>query len=407
MKKLLFTAFVCFISFTLTPQSCLPEGFEFTTQQQIDNFQTNYPGCAEIEGNVVVSGGGITNLDGLNILTSIDGYLWIHDNMNLVSLSGLEGVASIGGFLEISNNAGFANLAGLDGLTAIGGNFWISNLVSMTSLTGLEALNSVGGNMMIGFNPVLTSLAALGGVSSIGSHLEISDNDALVNLSGLEGITSIGGNLEVAYNDALTSLTGLEGITSTGGSLWIYSNLVLNNLTGLDGMENIGANIWIDDNVGMTSLEGIDNLNANSIGDLTVSNNTQLSTCEIQSICDYLAAPNGEIVIENNAQGCNSIEEVEEACEIVSISEISNTGNITIFPNPFSISTTMSYELKQPEKVTLSIYKHLGQLIYQTKENQPQGKQQLIWNAEGYADGIYYYRLQVGDAVANGKMVKR
>jgi hypothetical protein len=27
-------------------------------------------------------------------------------------------------------------------------------------------------------------------------------------------------------------------------------------------------------------------------------------------------------------------------------------------------------------------------------------------NVERYAEGVYYYRLEVGDAVANGKMVK-
>jgi enterochelin esterase family protein len=83
-----------------------------------------------------------------------------------------------------------------------------------------------------------------------------------------------------------------------------------------------------------------------------------------------------------------------------------NTFSLRNYPNPFSHFTTLSYELQQPEKVSLSIYNHLGQLIYQTAENQQQGKQQLKWYAEGYADGIYYYRLNVGDAVANGKMVK-
>ena len=76
------------------------------------------------------------------------------------------------------------------------------------------------------------------------------------------------------------------------------------------------------------------------------------------------------------------------------------------WPNPFTSSTTIEYELKQPEKVSLSIYNHLGQLVYQTQELQPQGKQQLIWNAERFPDGIYYYRLQVGEQTANGKMVK-
>jgi hypothetical protein len=88
------------------------------------------------------------------------------------------------------------------------------------------------------------------------------------------------------------------------------------------------------------------------------------------------------------------------------ISEYNNWQSVMIFPNPFTTSATIEYELKQPEKVTLRIYNHLGQVVYQAQENQPQGSQQLIWNAERFADGIYYYRILVGDAVANGKMVK-
>jgi hypothetical protein len=76
------------------------------------------------------------------------------------------------------------------------------------------------------------------------------------------------------------------------------------------------------------------------------------------------------------------------------------------YPNPFTTSTSLSYELKQPDKVTLMIYDYLGKQVYHTQENQPQGKQQLIWNAESYPEGVYYYKLQIGDAVANGKMVK-
>jgi hypothetical protein len=35
-------------------RSCLPEGITFTTQADIDNFSTNYPGCTEIEGDVKI-----------------------------------------------------------------------------------------------------------------------------------------------------------------------------------------------------------------------------------------------------------------------------------------------------------------------------------------------------------------
>lgn len=76
------------------------------------------------------------------------------------------------------------------------------------------------------------------------------------------------------------------------------------------------------------------------------------------------------------------------------------------FPNPFTIHTTIEYELKQAEKVTLTIYDYLGKQVDVIQQNQSQGKQQHLWNAERYPDGIYYYKLQVGEMVASGKMVK-
>ena len=55
MKKLtLLIALACIIQATAFSQSCLPEGITFTTQAHIDNFQTNYPNCTEIEGNVTI-----------------------------------------------------------------------------------------------------------------------------------------------------------------------------------------------------------------------------------------------------------------------------------------------------------------------------------------------------------------
>ena len=76
MKKLLLTAALIAFSLTsLLAQPCLPQGITFNTQEQIDNFQTNHPNCTEIEGGVKIEGNDITNLDGLNVITSIGEYL--------------------------------------------------------------------------------------------------------------------------------------------------------------------------------------------------------------------------------------------------------------------------------------------------------------------------------------------
>ena len=76
MNKLnLFTIVLILYGSAVFAQPCLPEGITFNTQEEIDNFQTNYPNCTEIEGGVKIEGNDITNLDGLNVITSIGEYL--------------------------------------------------------------------------------------------------------------------------------------------------------------------------------------------------------------------------------------------------------------------------------------------------------------------------------------------
>lgn len=47
-------------------QTCLPSGITFTTQQQIDDFAMNYPGCTEILGQVVISQQGTNDIKNSN-----------------------------------------------------------------------------------------------------------------------------------------------------------------------------------------------------------------------------------------------------------------------------------------------------------------------------------------------------
>jgi hypothetical protein len=247
---------------------CLPVGIAFTTQTEIDNFQTNYPGCTEIEGNVTIQGNDITNLNGLNVLTAIGGAVYIADNFALTSLTGLNNLTSIGGGLGISFTA-------------------------LTSLTGLNAL------------------------------------------------TSIGGELEISFT-ALTSLTGLNALTSIGGRLYIWVNNALTSLTGLNNLTSIGDHLIIQNNDELTSLMGLGNIDAGSISWLTINYTDHLSSCEVQSICDNLASPNGPIYINNNATGCNSQAEVEDACASIGVEDLNPETSLTIYPNP--TSTTLNIE---------------------------------------------------------------
>ncbi len=106
MKSLALIIFLLiFCQITVSSHPCLPDGIVFTTQAQIDSFQINYPNCTEIEGDVKIDGDDITNLNGLNVLTAIGGYLWFKGNVVLTNFTGLDNVTSIGGYLTIKGRS--------------------------------------------------------------------------------------------------------------------------------------------------------------------------------------------------------------------------------------------------------------------------------------------------------------
>ena len=334
MKKLSFIILVLiFCQITASSQSCLPNGITFYNQADIDNFQTNYPNCFEIEGDVVIYGNDITNLNGLNVLTSIWGHLWIGNNQALTSLTGLDNLTSIGGSLGISNTTPLTSLTGLANLTSIGEDLNISNTYSLSGLTGLEGLTSIGGDLVIHCD-VLSSFTGLNNLTFIGEDFLIEFNDFLTSLAGLENLTTIGGFLVIYYIEALTSLTGLDNVTSIGGELVIKCNDALTGLTGLNNLTTIGGYLDISDNAALTSLTGLDNIDASSIDNLHIFFNDSLSTCEVLSVCNYLASPNGIIEIHNNAPGCNSQQEVEDACEFITVEEMFPEDYLSLYPNP-------------------------------------------------------------------------
>jgi hypothetical protein len=93
-------------------QDC-PYDCYFTSQVQIDNFQTDYPGCTEIQYDVFISGENITNLEGLSVLTHIGGVFYLEDCPELTSLHGLRNLQSISGFMDIENCDKITDLTGL------------------------------------------------------------------------------------------------------------------------------------------------------------------------------------------------------------------------------------------------------------------------------------------------------
>lgn len=368
------------ISWFSLSQSCLPEGITFTTQSQIDSFPINYPGCTEIEGFVQIGNWGvtdITNLTGLSLLTSVGEDLYIVYNDSLTSLIGLEGVTLIGGDFKIMGNHA---------------------IICMSEMVGLTIITE---SLYIWYNYALTSLE-LQGLTSIGEHLIIGANGHLTNLSGLEEVTSIGGNLGIWSNYSLFSLSGLEGVTSIGEGLEIEDNNSLTDLTGLEGVTSIGGgSLKIINNDALSSLEGLKNIESNTIEGLHIHDNYLLSTCEVESVCAYLASPNGGITISENATGCNSPEEVQDSCiaNSVHINEQVIDDIVMFYPNPCNRELNISAEGYIIDEI--SIYNKLGQrVIHEVKTN---NTIDVSWLPEG----MYFAVMRSKEGVSVIKMIKQ
>lgn len=324
-------------------QSCLPEGITFTSQEQIDNFQMNYPNCTEIEGDVAINDweNDITNLHGLNVLTQINGDLKI-------------------GFI-----------------------------FSLNDLTGLENLVSVGGDLLIGYQDNYILMETF-----------------LYSLSGLDNLTSVGGELSILFNLNLADLSGLHNLASVGGDLFISGCYALTSLNGLEQLNSIGSDLRIIYNDTLQSLNGLENIDANSIANLDIYGNPYLVDCDILSICDYLASPNGIVEIHDNATGCNNQQEVEAACGVGldESSVVSHQSSVSIYPNPSSNVITIELLSNNSVKSTfLTIYNLSGQAL---SSHQLLDKKTVV-DVSALPKGIFLVKVKDDRTVEVGKFVKQ
>jgi len=76
------------------------------------------------------------------------------------------------------------------------------------------------------------------------------------------------------------------------------------------------------------------------------------------------------------------------------------------FPNPFNPSTSISYYLSEPGKVSVNIYNILGtQIATLIEDYKSSGNYSVVWNAENEPSGVYYFQLNVNGKIATRKMV--
>jgi hypothetical protein len=439
MKKILFIIPAILFSSILFSQSCLPEGADFTTQEQIDNFQVNYPGCTEIEGSVEIEGTSITNLDGLIVITSIGGHLYISNNDFLTDISGLSSLESVAGALLISSNDVLSSLNGLENLTQAEGDVFISNNPVLTDISALENiiaenveelwitnnsqletcdnsficsyLANPTGTINIKLNapgcnnpPEVADVCGLSLFCLPDGNYNFFSQEELDNFQeNYPGCTTLTGIVTITGSD-ITSLEGLNVVDSVDGSLKVQNNPLLTSLAGLDSITVITGSVTISGNELLSDISALNYVDTSLVNFLVISSNPLLSECDILFVCDFLGGEFGATHhnITGNNTGCQNTDEVWMECTVgVDEMPVEQVDQLIISPNPASTKIT----IKTPEissKSLISIFNLSGQEVITKPVTGPA----TVIEIDHLPVGIYFVRMEGKYEIINEKFIK-
>jgi hypothetical protein len=343
--------------------------------------------------------GALTSINALSGLASIGGQLYI-ESTSLTSLTGLDSVFYIGSNINIIGNKYLSDISGLAKLNSITGTLSIA-ITAITSLKGLNNVSRISGSVFIGNNHRLKNFEGLENLSYIGTGAWIFDNDSLTSMVGFDNLEYIDGYLDIWDNPSLSSLSGLENLDSIGSYLHISQN-ALTSLTALSGLQSIKGTLYIVYNDNLTSLSGLDNLFTDSVSELKLFYNSQLQTCDVQSICNYLAGPYGTAEIYGNASGCNSPAEVEAACSAVSVNDFILADGFSIYPDPANYKIYIANNNNLKGESTICIFNMNGAILQQDKF---QNQNLIELDVSALTKGIYLVKIQTSAGIETKKLV--
>ena len=75
------------------------------------------------------------------------------------------------------------------------------------------------------------------------------------------------------------------------------------------------------------------------------------------------------------------------------------------FPNPFDVQTTISFFVPENGKVKIGVYDLVGNVVKElTNTNFEPGMYSVLFNAENFAQGTYFVRMEAGNTMLTKKM---
>jgi hypothetical protein len=138
--------------------------------------------------------------------------------------------------------------------------------------------------------------------------------NSVSDITGLTNVTTINGNLNISSTTVLTSLAGLNNVATINGNVTISANTALTSLNGFSNLVNFSGNITINANNNLNDISALANIPYTIVNGLSINNNSNLSTCNSDFVCDFVINTPANATISGNAIGCTNLTEVQAVC---------------------------------------------------------------------------------------------
>jgi len=377
-------------------QDCPTSLLVLSTQQEIDNFSSNYPNCTELPASLKIEGNNITNLDGLSqlemvwslqiencpSLVNVDGLLenlevllqlrivnnnsleriscsptypevtsgiYIASNQSLTTISGFNNIEEIGVYsqcegLEILNNPNLVTISGFNFLKEVCELKFKNN--GLINLPSFQSLITVNKSIEISNNNQLQSIDAFSNLVRIEQYFSIKDNQTLQSISAGQSFFKVGRNFEISGNPSLTTVNGFDSNFSVTENFTITNNENLLSLPRFDILSSVGESLLISNNPQLQGIVGFANLD--NVKSLEISNNSSLTEFDafedledIENDFEVSGSPNLEEII-----GFNSLNAVGRNFYLYDLPSLASIAQLPVLEDQIGHITIQNTQLQ-------------------------------------------------------------
>lgn len=278
------------------------------------------------------------------------------------------------------NSFGLATFSFMNTPSAAGNVEWVAELAMLDSdndgfTNGEELQDALGEWRIPAADPGMFSL-----VSNPGSALSVPGGDGrivTVNLSGFD--SQVGRWLEMRLVDVETG----EEVTRTRRDALASASMKIAMRGALDG-KNYFVDFYVDGN----DNQSYDAPTTDEAWRINVDNVTGDVDLNFSYNMDYTDINWGQIVSVNERTIASGVE------------LFGNT------PNPVNDVTRFNFSLERPQTVRLQVLGARGDVVATVAARAyAAGEHQLQWSAAGLTPGVYYYRLEAGNALLVRRML--